>query len=81
MIAHEFVVQYAFPKMEGETEEQWMDESSCDYTFDPEDSDNVDLAKAAAVAYARYMDSCEKDEDFKIVHRVVHRITSDMVVE
>lgn len=80
-IVHEFVVQYSFPKMKDEEEEHWSDEGGCNYTFDPEDPDNTDLAKAAAVAYAKYMDHCEKDEDFKVVHRVVHRISSDLVVE
>lgn len=81
MIENEYVVQYAFPKTKEEGEEFWSDEGACEFRFDPENDKSKTLALAAARAYEAYCNHAEEDDEFPIIHRVVHRITSDLVVE
>lgn len=84
MITNEFVIQYGYPcKNEENAEWHWEDEhQQGKYTFDNGDTTGAEFALAAAEAYAAYCDYLEsRDEpDFRMGHRVVHRISSDEVL-
>lgn len=78
---NEYIVQYGFPPNE-DGEQHWEDELTDKLRFDPEDGKAQKLALKVAKAYAEYCDyQAADDDEFPITHRVLHRITSDVVVE